>query len=367
MKNTFIEYENLAKLNAPFFEQYQDKFKDILNSGWYILGSNVKNFEENFAKFNNSKFCVGVASGLDALILSINALDLPIGSEIIVPSNTYIATILAIVRNGMIPVLAEPNISTYNINPTELKNKINKNTKAILVVHLYGKCCNMDEICTIARNNDLFIIEDCAQAHGSMFKNKKAGSFGDLGAHSFYPTKNLGALGDAGAITTDSEELYTKLKALRNYGSFEKYINKYIGYNSRLDEVQAGFLSIKLSYLDKINLHKRKLAELYNKHLNPIFIKPIVDDNYFDVYHIYNIRHQKRDQLKKYLFDNGIGTEIHYPVAPHLQKAMNGIIKGNYPISEEIHSTTLSLPISYFHNEEDVLKVIDCLNSFNEV
>lgn len=367
MKNTFIEYENLAKLNEPFFEKYQEKFKDILNSGWYILGTNVKSFEENFANYNSTKFCIGVASGLDALILSINALDLPIGSEIIVPSNTYIATILAIVRNGMIPVLAEPDILTYNINPTELKNKINKNTKAIVVVHLYGKCCNMDEICSIAKNSGLYIIEDCAQAHGSMLNSQKAGSFGDLGAHSFYPTKNLGALGDAGAITTNNEQLYNKLKALRNYGSFEKYINKYVGYNSRLDEVQAGFLYIKLSYLDQINFHKRKLADLYNKHLNPIFIKPTVDENYFDVYHIYNIRHKKRDQLKKYLFENGIGTEIHYPVAPHLQKAMNGIIKGNYPISEEIHNTTLSLPISYFHKEQEILKVIECLNSFNEV
>jgi dTDP-4-amino-4,6-dideoxygalactose transaminase len=367
MKNIHIEYENLAKLNAPFFEKYQNSFKDTLNSGWYILGSNVKKFEESFAQYNNSKFCVGVASGLDALILSINVLDLPVGSEIIVPSNTYIATILAIVRNGMKPVLVEPCLDTYNLNPGELEKNINKNTKAILVVHLYGKCCNMDEICTIAKNYNLYVIEDCAQAHGSMFKNQKAGTFGNLGAHSFYPTKNLGALGDAGAITTDNEELFNKLKALRNYGSYQKYINNYIGYNSRLDEIQAGFLSIKLLYLDKINSHKRKLAEIYNKYLNSNFIKPIVEENYFDVYHIYNIRHDNRDKLKKYLFDNGIGTEIHYPVAPHHQKAMSGILKGNFPISEEIHNTTLSLPISYFHKKEEIFQVVKCLNSFNDL
>jgi dTDP-4-amino-4,6-dideoxygalactose transaminase len=367
MRNTFIDYENLAKVNEPFFEQYQQSFKNTINSGWYILGSNVKSFEDNFAKYNNSKFCVGVASGLDALILSINVLDLPVASEIIVPSNTYIATILAIVRNGMIPVLVEPDLNTYNIDPVELSKKINKNTKAILVVHLYGKCCNMDAISSIAIKNGLYIIEDCAQAQGAMLKKKKSGSFGVLGAHSFYPTKNLGALGDAGAITTDDEQLYLKLKALRNYGSFEKYINNYIGYNSRLDEIQAGFLNIKLSNLDTINSHKRFLANLYNKGLNPKYIKPIVEDDYFDVYHIYNIRHSKRNKLKQYLLDNGIGSEIHYPVPPHQQKAMNGILSGNYPISEEIHNTTLSLPISFYHTEEDILRVIDCLNSFNEI
>jgi len=364
MKNTFIEYENLAKLNLPFFEQYQESFKNTLFSGWYILGTNVTEFEDNFAKYNGSKYCLGVASGLDALILSIDALELTKGSEILVPSNTYIATILAIIRNGMIPVLVEPDIKTYNIDSNKIEDKINKNTKAILIVHLYGKCCQMDRICLLAKKYNLYIIEDCAQAHGSMFNDKKAGTFGDLGAHSFYPTKNLGALGDAGAITTDNEELYIKLKALRNYGSFQKYINDYTGYNSRLDEIQAGFLSIKLLKLDDINLHKRKLAKLYNLYLNDKFIKPSVEDNFFDVYHIYNIRHKKRDQLKNYLLNNEIGTEIHYPIPPHHQKALNSIIKGVYPISEEIHKTTLSLPISYYHTEDDVFKIIDVLNKF---
>ena len=367
MKNTFIEYENLAKLNAPFFEQYEEKFKRILHSGWYVLGSSVAEFEQNFSSYNNSKFCVGVASGLDALILSINCLDLEPGSEIIVPSNTYIATILAIVRNGMKPVLVEPNIHTYNIDPDKIVDKITKKTKAIVVVHLYGKSCDMEEISKIANKYNLRIIEDCAQAQGAMFKNNKTGTVGDLGAHSFYPTKNLGALGDAGAITTNDENLYLKLKALRNYGSFEKYVNKYVGYNSRLDEIQAGFLNIKLQFLDIINNHKRKLADLYNNGLNNNFVKPLFEDNYFDVYHIYNIRHHERDKLKKHLFDNGIGTEIHYPIAPHNQAALINILSGNYPIAEEIHRTTLSVPISFFHSEKDILHVIECLNTFDEI
>ncbi len=365
MKDTFIDYENLAKLNAPFFEQYQECFKKVLHSGWYVLGSNVVEFEQNFSAYNNSKYCVGVASGLDALILSINCLDFEPGSEIIVPSNTYIATILAIVRNGMKPILVEPNINTYNIDTDKIVEKITNKTRAIVVVHLYGKSCDMDGVLNIANNYNLKIIEDCAQAQGAMFRNKKTGTLGDLGAHSFYPTKNLGALGDAGAITTNDEGLYLKLKALRNYGSFEKYINKYVGFNSRLDEIQAGFLNVKLKALDIINNHKRKLADLYHKGINKNFIKPIVNENYFDVYHIYNIRHNERDKLKKYLFENGIGTEIHYPIPPQNQAAMVNVLSGNYPIAEEIHRTTLSLPISFFHTEDDILYVIECLNAFD--
>lgn len=358
-----IEYENLQKVNEKLFSKYKDNFDDFIKSGWYILGTQVNKFEEEFAKFCNTNYCIGVASGLDALILAIDAFDFPKNSEIIVPSNTYIATIMAIVRNGFKPVLVEPDIRTYNIDSFKIEEKITNNTKAILVVHLYGKACEMDKINQIAIKYNLKIIEDCAQAHGAKFKNQIVGSFG-IGCFSFYPTKNLGALGDAGAITTDNEELSKKFKSLRNYGSSTKYYNDVLGYNSRLDEIQAGFLSIKLQILDEITNHKRELAKIYLENLNDIFIKPIVGKDYFDVYHIFNIRHHNRDELKDYLFKNNIKTEIHYPLAPHKQKAMNGILEGEYPISEEIHNTTLSLPISYFHTKEDVIRVCEVMNGW---
>jgi len=358
-----IEYENLKKVNEKLFNKYSESFNSFIKSGWYILGTQVSSFEDEFAKFCNTDYCVGVASGLDALIIAIDAFDFPKGSEIIVPSNTYIATILAIVRNGFKPVLVEPDIKSYNIDSLKIEEKITKNTKAILVVHLYGKACEMDKISALSDKYDLKIIEDCAQAHGATFKNQKVGSFG-IGCFSFYPTKNLGALGDGGAITCENENYMQKIKSLRNYGSSKKYYNDDLGYNSRLDEIQAGFLSIKLKILDDIINHKRELAKIYLKNLDDRFIKPIVDNDYFDVYHIFNIRHKKRDDLKAYLLENGIKTEIHYPIAPHKQKAMQGIIEEDYPISEEIHSTTLSLPISYFHTREDVIKVIKIMNGW---
>lgn len=358
-----IEYENLRLTNEKLFDKYKEFFDKFLQSGWFVLGEEVSKFEEEFAKFNNTKHCIGVASGLDALILAIDAFDFPKDSEIIVPANTYIATILAIVRNGFKPVLVEPDIATYNINPNKIEEKITKNTKAILVVHLYGKSCDMDSIVSIAQKYDLKIIEDVAQAHGAKYKGKIVGSFG-VGCFSFYPTKNLGALGDAGAITTDNEELAKKFKSLRNYGSSTKYYNDILGYNSRLDELQAGFLSIKLQILDEITNHKRELAKIYLENLNDMFVKPVVNEDYFDVYHIFNIRHSKRDQLKSYLLEKGIKTEIHYPLVPHKQKAMKGLIEGEYPISDEIHNTTLSLPISYFHTKEDVIRVCEVMNGW---
>ncbi|KAA9041462.1 DegT/DnrJ/EryC1/StrS family aminotransferase [Ginsengibacter hankyongi] len=360
-----IEYENLGRLNHPFFESYRKIFDEILESGWYILGKNVATFEHEFANYIGSNHCVGLASGLDALSLSLRCFEFPAGTEVIVPSNTYIATILSIVQNGLKPVLVEPDINTYNIDPAKIEEKITSKTRAIMLVHLYGKCCDMDQILSISAKYKLRLIEDCAQAHGAKFKQQIAGTFGDFGAHSFYPTKNLGALGDAGAVTTNNVLMAEKIKALRNYGSNLKYVNDYVGYNSRLDEMQAGFLSVKLASLNKINDHKRKLAKLYLENLKAEFIKPVIHDDYYDVYHIFNIRHPKRDHLKKYLLEFGIKTEIHYPIAPHKQKAMKGIIDGDYPISEEIHATTLSLPISYFHTEGDILRVIEVLNSFS--
>ncbi|MBU1013792.1 MAG: DegT/DnrJ/EryC1/StrS family aminotransferase [Bacteroidetes bacterium] len=358
-----IEYENLGKVNEKLFAKYQEKFDEILKSGWYILGKNVSDFEKDFAAFCTTDYCIGLASGLDALVLAIDALDFPENSEIIVPSNTYIATILAILRNGFKPVLVEPDIRTYNIDPAKIEAKITANTKAILPVHLYGKSCDMDPVMAFAKKYQLEVIEDCAQAHGALYKGRKIGSFG-IGCFSFYPTKNLGALGDAGAITTNSKDFADKIYSLRNYGSSKKYYNDRIGYNSRLDEIQAGLLSVKLEVLDDITNHKRALAACYHAHLDDRFIKPVVDQDHFDVYHIYNIRHHKRDELRAYLLENEIKTEIHYPLAPHKQKAMAGILDGDYPISEEIHETTLSLPISYFHAEEEIIRVIEIINEF---
>ena len=363
-KDMMIEYENLTKVNQPFFDKFKRAFKDVLESGWFILGESVEKFEKEFAAYNNVKYCAGVASGLDALILSIQALDLEKGSEIIVPSNTYIATILAIMQNGHIPVLVEPDINTYNIDPSKIETSITSKTKAVLVVHLYGKPCDMDPIIDICKRKNMYLIEDCAQAHGAEYKGKKVGSFGDFGAFSFYPTKNLGCLGDGGAITTNNPEYHEKLKMLRNYGSNKKYYNKYIGINSRLDEIQAAFLSIKLKALDQINQHKRILAQLYLDNLKDDFILPFVHKDFFDVYHIFNIRHNKRDELREYLLKNNIKTEIHYPAPPHKQEALSFLSQLSFPVSEEIHRTTLSLPISSCHTNKDVLKVIEVLNNF---
>jgi dTDP-4-amino-4,6-dideoxygalactose transaminase len=360
-----IEYENLRKVNAPFFKDLKCSFDELLKSGHYILGNNINTFEKEFASYCGSKNCIGVASGLDALILSLKVFEFGKESEVIVPSNTYIATILSIIHNQLKPVLVEPDIRTYNIDPYKIEEKITSKTKAIIVVHLYGKACDMDPIIKITKRYNLKLIEDCAQAHGAEYKGKKVGTFGDLGAFSFYPTKNLGALGDAGAITTDNIELAEKIKCLRNYGEKIKYNNEFIGFNSRLDEIQAGFLSIKLKKLDEINKHKRMLAKIYMKNLKDCYIKPLLEKDYFDVYHIFSIRHPKRDILKDFLLKNKIQTSIHYPIPPHKQKAMQGILNcACYPISEEIHNTILSLPISYFHTKDDIYQVIEIMNKF---
>jgi len=360
-----IEYENLKKLNEPFFNEYREAFNDLLNSGWFILGGKVKQLEYEFATYCGTKHCVGVASGLDALMLSLKVCGFREGDEVIVPSNTYIATILAIIQNGLKPVLAEPELTTYNIDPAQIEALITPKTKAIMVVHLYGKACRMDKIMQIAKKNNLKVVEDCAQAHGAMLGNTRVGNFGDFGAFSFYPTKNLGALGDAGAITLNNSEYDETLRSLRNYGSKVKYYNDLPGYNSRLDELQAALLLVKLKKIDDINNHKRKLASIYQERLKSDFVKPVVEDNYFDVYHIYNVRHPKRDNLRDHILENDIKTEIHYPIPPHKQKAMQGYFeKIKFPISEEIHNTTLSLPISYFHSKQDVERVCEVMNMF---
>ncbi|SKB76786.1 DegT/DnrJ/EryC1/StrS family aminotransferase [Daejeonella lutea] len=351
-----LEYENLNKVNAPYEAEFIPAFKSFLENGMYILNGEVDQFEKEFARYCGSRYCVGVASGFDAMYLSILTLDLPKNSEILVPSNTYIATIFSIIKAGYKPVLVEPEIRSYNIDPEGIEAQISSRTRAIMIVHLYGRPCELDPIISIANQYGLTIIEDCAQAHGATYRDKKVGSFGTTGAFSFYPTKNLGALGDGGAIVTDNEEIAAKLKALRNYGSETKYFNKYIGINSRLDELQAAFLRIKLRKLEKVNDHKRKLAEEYlRKIVNSEIVLPIPMENGEAVWHIFNVRHPRRDELKKFLLTKGIGTEIHYPLPPHQQSSCKKLFRGQqFPLSELIHQTTLSLPISTFHTVNDI-------------
>jgi dTDP-4-amino-4,6-dideoxygalactose transaminase len=360
-----IEYESLAQTNAAFAGDYRAAFEAVLKSGWYILGPQVADFEQEFADYCGTKYCIGVASGLDAITLSLKAFDLPKNAEVVVPSNAYIACILGVINAGCKPVLVEPNINTYNIDPDKIEGAITNKTKAILAVHLYGKMCDMTAINTIAQKHGLKVIEDSAQAHGARHQDKKAGNWGDAGAFSFYPTKNLGALGDGGAITTSDADLADKLFYLRNYGSKIKYQNKYMGYNSRLDEMQAAFLRKKLVKLDEINSHKRKLADIYFDNLESRFVKPSRQTENFDVFHIFNIRCNKRDELKKYLFERRIKTEIHYPTPPHEQIAYRNFFNStSFPISEEIHATTLSLPIAVFHTAAEVNYIAACVNGF---
>lgn len=360
-----VEYENLGKLNQPFFAQYQQKFNSIMESGWYILGKEVESFEKAFAEYIGVKHCIGLASGLDALILALKALDLPPQSEVIVCSNAYIACILSIIEADLTPVLVEPNVKSSNIDVNLIEQKITSKTRAIMPVHLYGYPCEMEVICALAKQYNLHIIEDCAQAHGAKYFDKNVGTFSTISAFSFYPTKNLGALGDAGAVLTDNDDLAKKLRALRNYGSHVKYHNDYIGINSRLDEVQAGFLNVKLASLDKINDHKRMLAAVYDDHLDDRYYKPNHQTGFHGVYHIYNIYYEHRDRLRDFLKQYEIITEIHYPIPPYKQKALNGIFNQNeFPISDKMHAMTLSLPISYFHTREDILIVCEIMNQF---
>lgn len=361
-----IEYESLKNSNKNFVEEFKAKFLEVLDSGWYILGEQLKKFETEFALYQNMNFCQGVSSGTDAIVLALDALNLPKNSEVIVSGNTYITTILSIVRNGLKPVIVDAKIDTYNIDPQLITKAISKNTRAILVTHMYGKLCEMDLICKIAKDNNFFLIEDCAQAHGASINGKKAGSFGDLGCFSFYPTKNLGALGDAGAIVTNSQKLSDRILLLRNNGVSTKYVNDIIGYNSRLDELQASFLSVKLKYIEEITDYKISLARLYRQYLSPEIVQPIHSNDYKDVFHIFNIRHQRRDDLRKYLLESGVKTEIHYPVAPHLQEALSDLNyqRGDFPVTEEICSTTLSLPISYGTTKKEVKIVAELINQF---
>ena len=360
-----IEYESLAQSNASLMEELESAASRVIRSGWYVLGQEEAAFEQEFAKYIGVGHCIGVANGLDALILSIEALDFPKGSDILVASNTYIATILAIVRSGHRPVLVEPDIETFNMDARLLPQALTANTRAICVTHLFGKSCRMDAIGAFAAEHGLKIIEDCAQSHGARLNGKMTGTFGNAGCFSFYPTKNLGAIGDAGAIVTNDDELAEKLRHLRNYGSKQKYVNRYVGVNSRLDEIQAAMLRVKLKHLESLTLHKRKLAEIYFNELSGIVSLPNQREDEYDVFHIFGIRHPQRDALRQYLFDQGIKTEIHYPIPPHRQEAMQGIIVADYPLADQLHATELSLPISAGHSSTSIRQVCKLITKFN--
>ena len=365
-----IKFLDLQKINQQYNTEFIEVFDKVLKSGWFILGKEVENFENEFAAYCGTTHCLGVANGLDALILIIEGYKqlglIKEGDEIIVPSNTYIASILAISKACLIPVLVEPDPSTFLIDPTKIEEKITAKTKAILPVHLYGRLCDMNAIQKIADQYHLKIIEDSAQSHGATLNGKRSGNLGDASGFSFYPGKNLGAIGDAGAITTNDRELAETIKALRNYGSHKKYENLYQGINSRLDELQAGLLSVKLKYLDAETDVRRKIAERYNAEIkNPKITLPLLPtDRNEHAFHLYVVQVDDREKVQQHLIENGVQTLIHYPIPPHKQKAYKEWNNFSYPISEKMHREVLSLPISPVMTDAEVTKVIEAVNSF---
>ena len=364
MKIPFVSFLPLEK---ELDKELRDAFERVYTRSWYIEGEEDKAFEKAFAEYCGVKYAVGSGNGLDALMLALKALGIKEGDEVIVPSNTYIATALAVTYVGATPVLVEPDIKTFNINPALIEEKITSKTKAIMPVHLYGQACDMDPIMEIAKKHDLYVVEDCAQAHGATYKGRKVGTFGDAAGFSFYPGKNLGALGDAGATITNNEALADMVRALGNYGSDYKYHHIYKGNNSRLDELQAAFLSAKLPILDKVNEDRRRIANAYYAGIkNEKVILPYVKEECVPVWHIYAVRCDARDELEKYLKDLGIGTNKHYPIPMHLQECYKdlGLKEGDLPIAEEISRTELSLPLYYGMTDEQIQFVIDSINNF---
>ncbi|MEQ1349323.1 DegT/DnrJ/EryC1/StrS family aminotransferase [Acinetobacter junii] len=368
-----IPFLDLKNINQQYREELIAACTRVIDSGWYIGGNELEQFEQNFANYCGVKFAIGVANGLDALILTLRAWKelgkLHDGDEVIVPSNTYIASILAITANNLTPALVEPDLATYNIDPAKIEEAITAKTKVILPVHLYGQLAAMSDIMHIAKNHNLLVLEDSAQSHGAQIQGKKAGNWGDAAGFSFYPGKNLGALGDAGAVTTNDAELATMLKALRNYGSHEKYKNLVPGVNSRLDEIQAAMLDVKLKHLDDETQHRRQIADVYMAGINnPLIELPKVNKDVLNdqqhVWHLFVVRSSNREALQQYLAENGVQTLIHYPIPPHKQQAYeewNGL---SYPVSEQIHAEILSLPMGPTLTVEDAEKVIQLCNSF---
>jgi dTDP-4-amino-4,6-dideoxygalactose transaminase len=365
MRIPFVSFE---QTNRQIKKEILTSFEEFFDKAWYVLGDGVKQFEEEYAAFNQVSYCVGISNGLDALHIALKALEIGPGDEVIVPSNTYIATLLAVSYKGAVPVLVEPSIRSYNIDPGCIEKAITSRTRAIMPVHLYGQACEMSSILDIATRNNLYVIEDNAQAQGATYNEKLTGSLGNINGTSFYPGKNLGALGDAGAITTNDPKLAEKAAVLRNYGSQRKYYNEVIGFNMRLDECQAEFLSVKLKYLNTWNAQRKQIANSYNSLLKNAgdVILPEVAAGASHVYHQFVIRTKYRDKLMEYLAGHGIGSFIHYPIPPHLQKAYEfmGFKKGDFPIAEEIADTCLSLPVWPGLTQENIGEIANQVKKF---
>mgnify|MGYP001193307559 CR=1 FL=1 len=365
MKIPFLSFDSQFE---DVREELFDATKKVFNSKWYILGKNLTNFEKNYAKINNIKYAVGVGSGLDALIISLKSLNITKGDEVIVASNAYIASWLAISNVGATIIPVEPNPQTFNLDPTKIEEKITSKTKAIMPVHLYGQPCEMDKIMDIALRNKLFVVEDNAQSHLATFNGKPTGTYGNINATSFYPSKNIGAIGEAGCITTMDDDLSEFSKTFRNYGSKEKYYCDIIGSNSRLDEIQAAILNVKLKHIQSWNKERQKIAKRYDQLLskNLQITIPYVNPKAQHVYHLYVIKVDKRDQLQEFLKEKGIGTSIHYPIPPHLQKAYAhlGYKKGDFPIAEELANTALSLPVYPGLKDESIIYICNLINEF---
>ncbi len=363
-----IPFLNLEPMHNLIRSEIMQSFQEVYDANWFVMGKKLEAFEKEYAAFNNTKYSIGVSNGLDALHLALKALNVTNGDEVIVPSNTFIATPLAVSYVGAKPVFVEPDENTYNINPLNIEAAITSKTKAIIPVHFYGQACDMGEIMKIAKKYDLYIVEDNAQAHGATFKGKITGSFGNANGTSFYPGKNLGALGDAGAITTNDESIAKKIAMLRNYGSEKKYHTEEIGFNMRLDEVQAGFLSVKLKNLNEWTKQRIDIADKYNYALENVgdLVLPEIHEHATHVYHLYVIKTKNRDGLQKHLFENGISTLIHYPIPPHLQKAYQslGYKKSSFPIAEKLADNCLSLPIWPGMTESQILRIAECIQSF---
>ena len=350
-----IPFASFDVMHKEIESEILEKFKEVYKKNWYIKGTEVFEFEKEFAKYCGRSYCVGTGNGLDAIYLALRALGIGAGDEVLVPSNTYIATALAVTYTGAKPILVEPDLNTYNMSLNGLEEAINEKTKAIIPVHLYGQAAEMDVVLKVAEKYGLCVVEDCAQAHGATYKGKKVGTFGNIGCFSFYPGKNLGALGDAGAVVTNDKNLVEKVRMLGNYGSIEKYKHKYLGNNSRLDELQAAFLRIKLKHLDSYNIARRRVAQRYLKEIcNPQIILPIVGENRTHVWHIFAIRCEQRDRFKEYLEQEGIMTVCHYPIPIYQQEAYQNIITGEYPISQLISKQEISLPMYYGMTDEEI-------------
>lgn len=357
------------RLDKGFFkyqQEFEDKALEVLRSGWYVIGEEVNSFEKEFADYIGTKYCVGLASGLDALWIAFRILGIGKGDEVIVQGNTYIASVMGITMNGATPVFVEPDIYN-NLDPSRIEEKITAKTKAILVVHLYGQCSQMTEIMKIAKKHNLRVVEDCAQSHGATENGIQTGAFGDIGCFSFYPSKNLGAFGDAGAITTNNAELAQKFKVFRNYGSEKRYHNMFVGTNSRLDELQAGLLRVRLSHLDELNEEREQICKRYLSEINNEYIElPQVCDGVTTVWHQFVIKTKKRNELMAYLNEKGIGTIIHYPIPPHLSQAYEylKIQKGDLPITEQYANEVLSLPLYSGMTNEEIIYVVNTINNW---